>query len=189
MSEPHPDYLAAPEALRWTGRVNELWDALRHEATGKVGLWAVRVLPTGLAVQVQASADRTGFRYLLRIARPGEESEAFTAEVGQLLHDLAPGFGRRWQTPEWSRGKTKSGRAVLKAESVSLFHDEVAKQTMTCPGPGDGTPCPGARTIIDDPAFKPNRCEWCAIAAGNVQSRGERRKAARVPDPQPGGST
>ena len=169
VKNPHPDYLAAPEARRWGQSLDELFGVLRAEAWKLKGTWAWRVLPHGALVSVRIVPPSEGlaFHTELRLARKDAPKDStgwqkWNQEIAVFLKHLGGGAGD-WQ-------ETKNYRDEGKADVRLRFRMRGEEAEPKCARCGE-TP------VIQPGLFREDLCRKCAIAAGNADIRA--KQAAR----------
>jgi len=172
----HPDFEQAPEGLRWTGALRDLFVALSAETYTVRGAWVGRVLPCGAWVQMRIRPE--DFRHEMRICRreaPADDAARakWDQECATFLQHAQhrPHFG--WHQED-GEVEARGGIARLYLE---LFPTEVAPGKVTC------TDCPA---VIDfDPVSHQTRCTPCARRAdleeikAKIGHRVERENTAR----------
>lgn len=93
----HPDFDAAPEELRWTGRLPELFEALRHQAYELKGEEAWRILPGGAGVGLRILPET--FTKQLRIVR--RLRKAFSDKSATAWHTEIRTFLEQFGCKAW----------------------------------------------------------------------------------------
>jgi len=173
LSEPHPEFLAAPEEHRWTKPLAELGQVLRDRAWKLEGNWVWFVVPHGALVAMRVVPKGAhAFKKQLRIARKGmKEPQGFAFEVRTFIKHLgleAWGEPHIELTADPDAGTTNGTATLL--EPVALGA-KVAK----CARCG--------KDVQHDPAFKEDLCNVCALAAGaeEVATRAAAQSQSQLP--------
>lgn len=168
----HPDFEAAPEELRWSGRLPELFETLRHQAYKLKGEEAWRILPGGAGVGLRILPET--FTKQLRIVR--RLRKAFSDKSATAWHTEIRTFLEQFGCKAWicKRDGLIEGEPV-KIETVYEEPGPLGAQAtmLTCarcfkpftPGPND--------RIYATPI-----CNSCAMKFGTEFANEKRRERA-----------
>lgn len=101
-------------------------------------------------------------RFQLRFCRRPIPTDAagwakWNEEVATCREQLTPDLGRRWGLPVIEKQAD-----LATATMIALFHGELVQGKEPCADCG--------KEIQFNPAYHPNRCEMCAMAAGRQEA-------------------
>lgn len=179
MTEPHPDFIAADEAHRWTKPLHELAVRLREGAWKLKGGWVYWLLPAGACVAMRVVGDGPqAFRKELRLSRRGiqkPDPALWEAEVTIFQRHLGcEDWARSVQLEREVDTPTYRALAFLREPAPLGLKAVVENRCSRCQKP---TP--------HEPAFRADLCPKCAADLG-AEEVAARQHTLDLP-PYPGG--
>jgi len=163
---PHPDFLGAPEELRWSGSLTKLGELLRHEAYQAQGAWAQRILPGGALVLMRVPPT---FRKELRVARRLRKAPTDAGE--KAWHKELEVFLDQLGCKDWGVIRDAWATGTTPGLMVEMVYQEPAPLGGKAADVGTCARCGKAFELHPtDTVYRELICQPCAIALGQEEA-------------------